>query len=105
LLRAVEPLEGVELMAARRGLTPGDRNLANGPGKLCQAFGIDRALYGADLTRGTLYLTDGPRARIGRSARIGVDYAGEWAARPWRFFEAGNPFVSRAPGGRGKKRT
>jgi DNA-3-methyladenine glycosylase len=105
LLRAVEPLEGVELMAARRGLTPGDRNLANGPGKLCEAFGIDKRCYGLDLCEPPLYLCDGPRGKLARSPRIGVDYAGEWAARPWRFFEAASPFVSRAPGGRGKKRT
>jgi DNA-3-methyladenine glycosylase len=96
LIRAVEPLEGVELMRARRGHARAPAELSNGPGKLCQAFGIDRALYGADLTKGVLYLADGPRARIGRSARIGVDYAGEWAARPWRFFDADSPFVSRA---------
>ncbi len=105
LIRAVEPLEGVELMAERRGLTPGDRNLANGPGKLCEAFAIDKRCYGLDLCKRPLFLSDGPRGKLARSPRIGVDYAGEWAARPWRFFEAGNPFVSRAPGGRGKKRT
>jgi DNA-3-methyladenine glycosylase len=105
LIRAVEPLEGVELMAARRGLAPGARNLADGPGKLCEAFAIDKRCYGLDLCKRPLYLSDGPHGKIARSARVGVDYAGDWAARPWRFFEAGNPFVSRAPGGRGKKRT
>jgi DNA-3-methyladenine glycosylase len=105
LIRAVEPLEGVELMAERRGLTPGAQNLANGPGKVCEAFGIDKRCYGLDLCKRPLFLSDGPRGKLARSPRIGVDYAGEWAARPWRFFEAGNPFVSRAPGGRGKKRT
>jgi DNA-3-methyladenine glycosylase len=97
LIRAVEPLEGVELMAKARGLTPGDRNLTNGPGKVCCAFSIDRALYGADLCQGPLFLADGPRAKIGRSPRIGVDYAGAWASRPWRFFELENRYVSRAP--------
>jgi DNA-3-methyladenine glycosylase len=96
LIRAVEPLEGIELMRARRERARAPVELTNGPGKLCQAFGIARALYGADLTKGALYLTDGPSARIGRSARIGVDYAGEWAARPWRFFDADSAYVSRA---------
>ncbi len=96
LLRAIEPLEGVELMARRRGLSPGDVRLTNGPGKLCVAFGIDRAAYGADLCRGRLFLLDGPRGAVGRSPRVGIDYAGAWAARPWRFFERGNRFVSKA---------
>jgi DNA-3-methyladenine glycosylase len=97
LIRAVEPLEGVELMAKARGLAPDDRNLTNGPGKVCCAFSIDRSAYGADLCRGPLFLADGPRAKIGRSPRIGVDYAGAWASRPWRFFELENRYVSRAP--------
>ena len=105
LVRAVEPLEGVARMASRRGLgdsyanrkgelTP---NLTNGPGKLCQAFAIDRALYGADLTSSTLYLADDatPAPRVARSTRIGVDYAAEWALKPWRFYDAGSRFVSR----------
>lgn len=98
LIRAVEPLEGIALMAARRGLLPGDRNLTNGPGKLCVAFGIDQRAYGADLCRGPLFLADGPRGSVARSPRIGVDYAGSWAERPWRFYERGNAFVSRARG-------
>jgi DNA-3-methyladenine glycosylase len=97
LLRAVEPVQGAELMAARRGLRSTDPNLTNGPGKLCQAFGIDRAQYGADLTRGKLFLSEGQApSRLGRSPRIGVDYAGSWAEKPWRFFETGNAWVSRA---------
>lgn len=95
LLRAVEPLEGVELMAERRGRRPTDFELTNGPGKLCVAFAIDRKAYGADLCRGPLFLSDGPRGRILRSKRIGIDYAGEWVDRPWRFYEQGNPWVSR----------
>lgn len=97
LLRAAEPLLGQELMAVRRGLPALHVNLCNGPGKLCQAFGIDRRYYGADLTRGALFLSDagGARPKISRSARIGVDYAEAWADKPWRFFEQGNAWVSR----------
>jgi DNA-3-methyladenine glycosylase len=95
LLRAVEPLEGAELMARRRGRAVTDRELTNGPGKLCVAFAIDRRAYGADLCGGALFLADGPRGRVVRSARIGIDHAGEWVARPWRFYEQGNPWVSR----------
>jgi DNA-3-methyladenine glycosylase len=96
LVRAIEPLEGLELMAARRGIDPASTSLTNGPGKVCQAFGIDAERYGADLCRGPLVLIDGPRGKVGRSPRIGVDYAGDWAARPWRFFELENRYVSRA---------
>ena len=97
LLRAVEPLLGVELMARRRDLPPTNVNLCNGPGKLCQAFDVERRHYGADLTRGSLFLSDAeqPRGKLGRSARIGVDYAETWAEKPWRFFELDNRWVSR----------
>ncbi len=100
LLRAVEPVQGAELMARRRGLAASDVRLCNGPGKLCQAFGIDRRHYGLDLTGGRLFLSEagGAPGKLGRSARIGVDYAQAWAQKPWRFFEQGNRFVSRARG-------
>jgi DNA-3-methyladenine glycosylase len=95
LLRAVEPIFGAELMAARRNLDPTRVELTNGPGKLCQAFGIDRDKYGTDLCRGSLYLADAPAVRVGRSPRIGVDYAGEWAERPWRFFDPKSRYVAK----------
>ncbi len=97
LLRAVEPLTGTQLMASRRGLPETSVNLCNGPGKLCQAFDVERRHYGVDLTHGSLFLsdTDLPRGKLGRSARIGVDYAEAWAEKPWRFFELGNRWVSR----------
>lgn len=101
LIRALEPLEGLEWMAQRRALPARDRALTNGPGKLCQAFAIDRRAYGADLTEGPLFLSEGgskgPRRRVLRAPRIGVDYAGAWAARPWRFYDPESPYVSRRP--------
>jgi len=98
LIRALEPLRGIELMARRRNRPAGSRELTNGPGKLAQALGITGAHYGADLCGGPLFLEDGPRrAPLGRSARINVAYAGVWANRRWRFFERGNPFVSVRP--------
>lgn len=97
LLRSVEPLSGAELMAARRGIAPDRRELTNGPGKLCQAFGIDREFYGADLCRGPLYLARAPAhlpaPRLGTSPRSGIDYAGPWRDRPWRFFDTESPYV------------
>ena len=56
------------------------KNFLNGPGKLCQAFAIDRSLYGADLTQPPLYLCDGPSCKVARATRVGIDYAGAWAA-------------------------
>jgi len=97
LIRAVEPVFGVELMAARRRMGAERRELTNGPGKLCVAFGIGREQYGADLVRGPLFLADAPRARVIRARRIGIDYAESWADKPWRFLEPGNRYVSRAP--------
>jgi DNA-3-methyladenine glycosylase len=85
LLRALEPLEGAD------GHT-------FGPGLLCRALHIDRGLNGADLLGKRLWLERTPRAarpvRIARATRVGVDYAGEWAKRTWRFFDAASPYVS-----------
>lgn len=105
LLRAVEPVVGAEIMATRRGISASRRELTNGPGKLCQAFAIDRSANGADLTRPPLFLSDGPPCRVARAPRIGIDYAGDWAARLWRFYDPASPYVSaprakREPAGR-----
>jgi DNA-3-methyladenine glycosylase len=100
LVRALEPLEPFEAMCARRRLEAGRRELTSGPGRLCAALGLDRRHYGVDLCGGgPLYLARGleGRLRVGRSARINVDYAGAWAARPWRFYLRGNRFVSVPP--------
>jgi len=96
LVRAVEPMLGVEQMAERRKLAPTSRELTNGPGKLCQAFGIGKSDYGADLCGSRLFLADGPRTKTQASARIGIQYAQEWAEKPWRFFDPKSPYVSRA---------
>jgi DNA-3-methyladenine glycosylase len=97
LVRALEPVAGLERMSKRRGVPPTARLLTNGPGKLCQALGITGADYGRDLCGDRLYLIEGPRGPVARSPRINVDYAGVWAARPWRFFERGNRYISVAP--------
>jgi DNA-3-methyladenine glycosylase len=97
LIRAVEPVEGIELMRKRRhGQT--DHNLTNGPGKLCIALGIDRRLDGADLMSNQVWLEGGEkiaRSRIMSGPRIGIDYAEEWIHKPWRFWIKDNSFVSR----------
>jgi DNA-3-methyladenine glycosylase len=97
LVRALEPVMGLDLMAIRRNFPADARLLTNGPGKLCMALGITRDDYGRDLTGDDLYLLDGDCGKIARSPRINVDYAGDWAARPWRFYERGNRFVSVPP--------
>lgn len=93
LLRAIEPLEGIEQMKRYRGT---DRllDLARGPGRLAEAFGISRRLDGVDLcARGELWLGEEvrPRGRIGTSVRIGIS---KEAHRLLRFYERGSPFVS-----------
>jgi len=100
LLRAGEPIAGLERMAANRRLAraprPGD--LAGGPGKLCQALAIDRVLDGARLDRRPLFVAAGEPVGEGEvvaGPRVGVDYAGEAAAWPLRFALRGNPHVSR----------
>jgi DNA-3-methyladenine glycosylase len=97
LIRALEPVEGIETMRRRRHGQP-DHNLTNGPGKLCIALGIDRKLDAADLLGSKVWLEEGEkiaRARIASGPRIGIDYAEEWIDKPWRFWLKDNPFVSR----------
>jgi len=85
LLRAAQLVEGEELARSRRRAVPAVR-LAAGPGNLASAFGIDRGLNGADLVAGPVRLVEGlPPAAILRTPRVGVQYAGAWAARPLRF--------------------
>jgi DNA-3-methyladenine glycosylase len=86
LVRALAPLEG----------TLGD---PDGPGKTCRALAITRAHNRLDLTGDELFIEEGSRpAKIERGPRIGVDYAGDWARRPLRFWVRGEPWVSRVPG-------
>lgn len=86
LIRALEPVDGIS-------------DTTHGPGLLCRALHIDRTLTGTDLTRQILWIERPPlsqqrKSRIVRSTRIGVDYAGDWARKPWRFFDGDSPYVS-----------
>lgn len=97
LIRALEPVEGIELMQKRRG-TEKIHSLASGPGKLCLAMSIDKTLNAADMARGNvLYVEDRNEAapKIVATPRIGVDYAGKWKDKPWRFLIRGSEFVSK----------
>jgi DNA-3-methyladenine glycosylase len=99
LLRAAEPLRGIESMRARRPKAKRDFDLMNGPGKLCSALAIDKALDGAPLDGDALWITARDAAageeEIGVSPRIGVENCGDAAHWPLRFFIRGNRHVSR----------
>jgi DNA-3-methyladenine glycosylase len=93
LLRALEPIEGIALMQARRR-TRAPRLLASGPGRLTQAMGITLAHNRADLAMGPLYIAKAaqpPRA-IATTPRIGISVATQFR---WRFVERGSAFLSR----------
>jgi DNA-3-methyladenine glycosylase len=95
LIRALEPLEGIELMRARRGLEP-LRDLCSGPGKLTQALGIELRHNGVALADGPIRIAGRPRAwrevEVSVDRRIGITRAVEL---PWRFCAAGSRVLSR----------
>jgi DNA-3-methyladenine glycosylase len=100
LIRAVEPLAGIERMSLNRFnkilLSEKEKlNLTNGPGKVCEAFGITREHYGLDLTGEKIFILDRPKLKskqIITSKRIGIKKSSEL---PWRFYIKDNPFVSK----------
>ena len=105
LVRAVQPIAGIERMRRARGAAGSDARVAAGPARLCEALGIDRSLDGLDLLTddrlrlaapgtGPVRLEPGEQVVVG--PRVGVSYAGpEWATRPWRFGIAGHAALSR----------
>ena len=101
LLRALEPDGGTDLMFERRAAARRPIDLCSGPGKLCQALGITRAVDGEDLVGGERLFVEALRARalpattIGCGPRVGVRYAEEWQHEPLRFWVRGNRNVSR----------
>ncbi len=87
LVRGIEPVAGIT-------------RTTNGPGRLTRALAIDRTLNKVDLTAERLFVAPDVTfddSRVEASERIGIDYAGEWARKPWRFSVVGNPHVSRRP--------
>ncbi len=95
LIRALEPVEGLEVMRARRPAAKSDRDLTSGPGKLTRALGITRKDTGVDVTRGDLTVRTRPNAspfEIEVTPRIGIT---KCADLPLRFFIRGNRYVSR----------
>jgi len=93
LIRALEPKDGIEMMKKRRKKEKIE-DLTSGPGKLCQAMGVNKRLYGADLVGKTIYIEDrGEKAgKIISTNRIGID---EGKEKKWRFYLKDNRFVSK----------
>jgi DNA-3-methyladenine glycosylase len=106
LIRAIEPVECIELMSKRRQIILPDserktlKNLTNGPSKLCQAFNIDTSLNGIDLCGNELFITTSMPSKdvekIVSAPRINIDYAEEYQHKLWRFFLKNNIFISRS---------
>ncbi len=99
LIRALEPLEGIDKMQERTGKKKLDFTLTKGPGNVAKALGIFKQHSGLDLSGANIYITDDEQyhldpVQIISSARIGIDSAGEDAALPYRFFLKGNKYVS-----------
>jgi DNA-3-methyladenine glycosylase len=95
LVRAGEPLRGLDLMRQRRNNSTG-RELTCGPARLAMAMGIDRSHYGADLTGTEFYIEDGPApVEIETTTRKNIDYAVYGKSFPWRFTMKGSRWISR----------
>lgn len=103
LIRAVEPIEGVGLIAHNRFKKPYEqltksqiKNLTNGPGKLCGALLIDKEQNGEDLCGNKLYIEEGnyEKFNIISAKRVGIDYAEEAKEYLWRFYIEDNKYVS-----------
>ena len=93
LIRALEPVDGVELMKSRRNKN-NLRDLCSGPGKLSQSLGITKNFYGADLCGEEIFIETAENLKVEATKRINIDYAGEAANYFWRFVAAGNKFLS-----------
>ncbi|VXA97637.1 3-alkylated purines and hypoxanthine DNA glycosidase [Bacillus sp. 349Y] len=103
LIRAVEPVDGLELMASRRE-GHSMKNWTSGPGKLTKAMGITMEDYGGSFLVPPLTIHEGylPE-RIAEGKRIGIDNSGEAKDYPWRFWIEGNPYVSKGRGQNSEK--
>jgi DNA-3-methyladenine glycosylase len=99
LVRALEPHTGIAVMESRRGKLANRYHLTSGPGKLTRALGIDRQWNGRSLFDDDIWISGDSKplsnSQIVASPRIGIDYAGEDAALPWRFTIKGNSWVSK----------
>jgi DNA-3-methyladenine glycosylase len=100
LIRAVEPLAGIEVMLERRSKEKLDKTLTSGPGNFTKAFGLNRSHYGADLTGDQVWIEEDKSVALKAedltvSKRIGIDYAEEDKELPWRFYLNSSKYVSK----------
>src|SRR6202012_2332442 len=99
LIRAIEPTEGINEMLLRRGMPALKPNITSGPGSVAKALGISRAINAISLQSDTLWLEDNGLIfndeQIASVPRVGVDYAGDDALLPYRFYVRGNKYVSK----------
>jgi DNA-3-methyladenine glycosylase len=98
LVRAIEPIDGLEIMLERRKIGKATYSLTTGPGSMSQALGITTKQYGTDLSGNLIWIEDAaaiPEDKILATTRIGVQYAAEHASYPWRFVIKGNPWISK----------
>jgi DNA-3-methyladenine glycosylase len=99
LIRAINPTDGIEAMLWRRNMETLKPNLTRGPGSVAKALGISRAINAISLQSDTLWIEDRgliiPDENIVSAPRIGVDYAGDDALLPYRFYVKGNVYVSK----------
>ncbi|GAL76643.1 DNA-3-methyladenine glycosylase II [Nonlabens ulvanivorans] len=100
LIRAVEPVEGIDIMLKRRGKKKLDKTLTSGPGNFSKAFALDKSFYGADLTGDEVWIEKSDLLRFRESdiistTRIGIDYADEDKNLPWRFYLNTSDYISR----------
>ena len=101
LIRAVEPLAGIDIMLKRTGKPKLDNTLTKGPGNVAKALGISKLYSGINLLKDEIYIADDrykiTETTIGISRRIGVESSGDAALLPYRFYVKGNRFVSSYP--------
>lgn len=96
LIRAIQPTSGLDHMLKRRNKSKVEASLTSGPGNVSKALGISKSHYGEDLQGSQIYILDKTKTLpVIQSVRIGIDYAGEDAQLPWRFYAADNPYVSK----------
>ena len=101
LIRAVEPLTGIDIMLHRTGKLKPDNTLTKGPGNAAKALGISKNHSGINLLKDEIYLADDgliiEQSLIGTSSRIGIECSGDAALKPYRFYVKVNRFVSSYP--------
>ncbi len=99
LIRAIEPIEGLDVMRNRRAVFDDDKRLCQGPGALAKAMGLSKLHNGTDLQGDTIWLTDEGLSysdlEVMAGARVGMNFEGPYKTIPWRFYVKGNSHVSR----------